>query len=288
MRDHIMKRVLLCVLVCMLLLLWGCGQTPPVAETNPPTTETEPPATTEAPPPAPIETVREWLDETFSFRLSLMYMELIRYGFSQDSDMTCAADGSYSMTNLRKNWDHMAEHESEEAAEFYYRYEGNDLVCYMHIGDTDYSRMVLTAEDIQAQADSRLLLVGAPAIAPDYLQDLSVTQTEDAAVFTYRLPLKKLLADSTILSVFVNNALHMSGAKYDEKTDLTIGCTLETDPETYQPRSFVLDFTEIKPLVLSDGALSGEYALDTDLMYMTYTFDYDLPDSVTIPDEALS
>lgn len=293
MRNHITKRIFLWVLTCMLLLLCGCGQTPPVTETNPPTTGTEPttggtePTTTEALPPEPIELVRDWLELPFSFQLSYMYMDLGSHGNSQDTNMIYAEDGSYSMVNQHRSWDHRTGSESEEVAEFYYRYEGSDLVCYMRINDPQFSRSALSDADIKAMDRDRPRMAGAPAIVPDYLQDLSLTETANGAVFTYSLPLKDVLDSGTILAVFVQNAFNQSGEKYDPATNLTVGCTLETDPETYQPRSFSFDFTEIKPYVLSDGALSGEYALQTDFMTMSYTFDYTLADTVTVPDTVI-
>ena len=47
MKNTIFKRILLCISVCTLLLLLGCGQTPPLSDSTPTTTEPQPPATTE-------------------------------------------------------------------------------------------------------------------------------------------------------------------------------------------------------------------------------------------------
>ena len=64
-------------------------------------------------------------------------------------------------------------------------------------------------------------------------------------------------------------------------------CTLETDPESLRPLKLEFDFSELKPYVLSSGALSGEYAVDIDLMYMRYTFNADFADTISIPDDFL-
>lgn len=278
------KRILSTFLALLcLFLLCGCGQTAPGETTGP----TEPPVTTTAPPPDPLEVVKGWLQETFSFHLSWMYMDLASHGSSQETDMLYATDGSYRMLTHRKLWDYRTGAESEEVAEFYYRYEGSDLVCYMRINDPQFSRSVLSDQDIVAMDRDRPLMAGAPAIVPDFLQDLSLSETADAAVFTYRLPLDQVLDSGIILGVFLHNAFNQSGVTYDSAAKLSVGCTLETDPETYRPRSLTFDLTEVKPYILSSGALSGEYAFQTELLSMTYHFDYALADTVPIPEEVL-
>ena len=285
MKSMVFKRILLCISVCTLLLLLGCGQTPPLSDSTPATTEPQPPATTEELSAEPIEQVKAQLNDYLNFRLSMEYMEPMRYSTFQETDMLYAADGSYRMTNSRKNTH--GTQETEETAEFYYRYESDEFVCYMRVGDAAFSRAVMTVADLQAMEATRPLLVGAPALLPDYLQDLTLTETEDSLIFTYQLPLEEVLDDNTMLATFVGNVFNLSGAKYDESQHLTIGCTLEVAPETYCPRSLTYDFEQVKPLVLTDGAFSFEYALQTDLMTMSYSFDDDHPATVTIPEATL-
>lgn len=272
------KRILSTFLALLcLFLLCGCGQTAP--------RETDPPVTTTAPPPEPLEVVKGWLEETFSFHLSWMYMNLAYYGNSQETDMLYATDGSFRMITQRKNWNHLNGSESEEVAEFYYQYEGDDLVCYMRINEPQFSRVVMSDADLKAMDRDRPFLIGAPTIVPDFLQDLELTETADGATFTYRLPLEEVLDSDTILGVLLQNAFNQSGKQYDPADKLSIGCTLETDPETYRPRSLTFDFTEVKPQILSSGALSGEYALKTDFVTLSYRFDYDLEDTVPVREE---
>ena len=285
MKSTVFKRILLRISVCTLLLLLGCGQTPPLSDSTPATTEPQPPATTEELSAEPIEQVKARLNDYLNFRLSMEYMEPMRYSTFQETDMLYAADGSYRMTNSRKNTH--GTQETEETAEFYYRYESDEFVCYKRVGDEVFSRTVMTIADLQAMEATRPLMAGAPALLPDYLQDLTLTETEDTLVFAYQLPLAEVLDDNTMLAAFVRNAFTLSGADYDESQHLTIGCTLEVAPETYCPRSLTYDFEQVKPLVLTDGAFSFEYALQTDLMTMSYSFDDDHPAAVTIPEAAL-
>jgi len=286
MAEKHLKRLLACMLSCVLVVFCSCTQQE-APETSAATTTSSTVPTTVAP-PEPLDVVKDWLSQTFSFRISYLYHNYLYFGISQESVMTCATDGSYSMISTQKVWADMNDHSEEETGEFYYRYEDGQLICYMRTDDGPFNRGVMTQADIREQEETRPFLVGVPAITPDHLQELSLEETADAAIFTYQLSLKDVMADNTILFVFLRNAFSMYGQEYDGQTDLPIYCTLETDPETYRPRSFTLDFTEIKPLVLDNGPLSAEYALGLDLMTMTYTFDYDIPESVTIPDYVFS
>ncbi len=103
MKSTVFKRILLHISVCTLLLLLGCGQTPPLSDSTPATTEPQPPATTEELSAEPIEQVKARLNDYLNFRLSMEYMEPMRYSTFQETDMLYAADGSYRMTNSRKN-----------------------------------------------------------------------------------------------------------------------------------------------------------------------------------------
>lgn len=135
--------------------------------------------------------------------------------------------------------------------------------------------------------DSKAYMIGVPGLLPDYLQDLSVTQTDDAAVFTYTLPIEKILADSTLLAAYIQNVFALSNYEYKPEDQLLIGCTFETDPETFQSKSLSFDFSQLKPYVLTNGAQSGEFALDADFMTMVYTFDYNLPSTIAIPENLI-
>ena len=131
---------------------------------------------------------------------------------------------------------------------------------------------------------SKADLVGAPALLPKYLEVLSVTQTDSATILTFQLPVEKLIADSTVLSVFINNMFTLAGQEYKNEYNAVIFCTLEADPQTLQPKSLSYDFSQLKPYLLSSGAQSGEEVLDSDFITMTYTFDYELPGSIQIPE----
>lgn len=266
---------LTCIVLCAALLLCGC--TPP-ASTPPAST----PAETE-PSQEPLDILKGWLEKDCSFAISLHYMDIAINGMSQETVQTFAADGSWVMTNHRKTWNYTSDYEFEEDAEFYYRYEDSQLICYSRIGDEAPQRGVMNEQGKAELAASREVMLGVPGLLPEYLQALSVTEADGAAVFTFRLPAEKVMADSTYLSVYVNNAFYLSGKQYKTEYDAAILCTITADPETFQPRTVSFDFSELKPYVLSSGALSGEYALGVDLMVMTYAFDYDFPETTDIP-----
>lgn len=251
-----------CVLLAILLLFSGCTLIAQQKE---------------------LESVKKWLEEDFSFTMSYHYMDLARHGTSQQTTQVFAADGSWSMINQRKVWNHSTDYNSKEIGEFYYRYENSQLICYSSIDGQAPQRMVVSNGEKAEMDRSKAYLVGAPALLPVYLEGLSVTQTDSATILTFQLPVEKLIADSTVLSVFINNTFTLAGQEYKNEYNAVIFCTLEADPQTLQPKSLSYDFSQLKPYLLSSGAQSGEEVLDSDFITMTYTFDYDLPNSIQIP-----
>lgn len=255
-----------CVLLAVLLLFSGCALIAPQNE---------------------LTAVKRWLEKDVSFIMSYQYMDLAIHGTSQKTTQVYAADGSWSMIIQRKVWDHTTDYDSQETGEFYYRYENSQLICYSSIDGEAPQRITVSRSEKEEMDDSKAYLVGAPALLPEYLEDLSVTQTDTATVITFRLPVEKVIADSTVLSVFINNAFTLAGQEYKNEYNAMILCTLEADPQTLRPKSLSYDFSQLKPYLLSRGAQSGEEALDSDFITMTYTFDYNLSNSIPIPDRLI-
>ena len=254
----------ICSLLCVLFLLCGCRQ-----------------KTID-----PLDSVKSWLAQDFCFRVSYSFRDFRKEGISDEINVVYAADGSHSTIYSRNTWNYQRNLHWEETSEFYCRYEDSPLVCYRYIDDVDgvsVERTVMTSQDIERQTERKLYWVDVSAIVPDYLQNLSVTHTKTSAILTYELPLKKVDSDSTILAVFINYAAGCSAEQYEPSNTLTIGCTLETNPITYQPKSLTFDFTQLKPMLLS----TDEGSADEELMTMTVAFDYSLPDSITPPDYAI-
>ena len=274
-----------CIFLSLALLFCGCAPITADPATTPTSsaTETDP----DTPSQDPLVILKQWLEKDCSFTLSSLYMNLAINGLSQETTQVFAADGCWSFQNQRKIWDHTANYESEENAEFYYRYEDSQLICYSIINGNVQQRAVLNKADQKAMNDSKAYMIGVPGLLPDYLQDLSVTQTDDAAVFTYTLPVERILADSTLLAAYTQSVFALSNYEYKPEDQLLIGCTFETDPETFQPKSLSFDFSQLKPYVLTNGAQSGEFALDADFMTMVYTFDYNLPSTIAIPENLI-
>ena len=273
--DNMKRNTLMTVFVVILALaLLFCGCTPPASA--------DPTASKE-----PTDILKGWLEENCSFTISYEYMNLAINGLTQVTEQTYAKDGSWVMKNHKKYWDHTSDYEREETAEFYYRYEGSQLICYSRIGDAAPQRSIMTQQALAEIAASREIMLGAPGLLPAYLEDLSLTEADGSAVFTFRLPADKVLSDGTFLSVCVGSAFTLYNARYPEDANASILCAFTADPETYRPKTLTFDFSEIKPYVLSSGALSGEYALGVDLMTMTYTFDYNFPETTQVPDHMI-
>ncbi len=274
-----------CIFLSLTLLLCGCAPNTTDSETTPAssTAETNPDTTSQD----PLIVLKQWLEKDYSFTIAYQYMNLAINGISQETTQVFAADGCWSFKNQRKVWDHTTNYESEENAEFYYCYENSQLICYSTANGNAPQRAIVTDDVRKEMDDSKAYMIGVPGLLPDYLQNLSITQTDDAAIFTYTLPVEKVLADSTLLAVYIQNVFALSNYEYEPEDQLLIGCTFETDPEAFRPKSLSFDFSQLKPYVLSDGAQSGELALDADFMTMVYTFDYNLPSTIVIPENLI-
>ena len=281
-----MKRLFLFFLCAMLLT--GCANSAaPSAESTAVSTILPPetlPATTAAPTQPEkddLSLLREKLKEVFSFTISYQYMHLAYNGISQEITEKHAQDGSFRFISTTRVWDHTQSYESTDQAEYYYRYEDGIMVCYVCANGAEPQRMTLTKAQEQEIAASKDILVGPDGLLPQYLVDF---RQESETAYSFRLPLDKVVADGTMLSKLVYYAFAMYGSEYDPDWNLFVGVTVEVDPKTMTPASFTFDFSEVKPYVLSDGALSGEYALETDLMYMVFTLDYSLEETISVPD----
>lgn len=268
-RKHPLLFPLMCVFLSLVLLLSGCTNIFHFGEKTP---------------SGPMGQLQQWLNKDSSFTISYQYMNLAVNGMSQSITQTQAADGSWSFHNQRKVWYHTSDYEVEESAEFYYRYEGSQLVCYSSIDGSTPQRAQLSSRDIAAMDKDKASMVGILGLLPEYMQELSIVQTNEAATISFRLPVDKVLEDETFLSMFVSNTFSLSGNEYKTAYNASILCTFETAPQTFQPKSVSYDFTEIKPYVLSSGAQSGEVAFEADFLTMEYTFDYNLPATTQIPD----
>lgn len=228
-----------------------------------------------------LSILKEQLSQKWNFEISYQYMHLAYNGISQKTVQTYAKDGSFFSSTERHYWDHTRDHDESTLAEYYYCYEDNDLICYFRENGGKSQRSAINAKVLREMEASRLMLVGPNGLLPKYLEDFE-EKTENTC-YTFRLPVADILKDETLLSIFIQNAFALYGSEYDKNADISILCTLETEPESLRPLKLEFDFSELKPYVLSSGALSGEYALDIDLMYMRYTFSADFADTISIP-----
>ena len=135
---------------------------------------------------------------------------------------------------------------------------------------------------------SREQILGAFSLLPEYLtdfSDLGVSSNSGLHEYSFRLALPDVIMDQTLLSLYVANVCAMFDFDYrqEEEHDIHITATLSVD-DSMRPVALRHDFSELKPFVLNEGAVSGEYALDTNLMYLNYEFDYDMVPSIPVPE----
>ncbi|MBQ6431155.1 MAG: hypothetical protein IJJ99_04700 [Oscillospiraceae bacterium] len=298
----------LALLLCLVLLLTAC-QTPAAVpdgssdteSTNDSTSEsTELPTEESAEVPTEASTeptqdedvpvsIRQNLPEVFSYHLEEMYMNLAQDGFSQTIDQETALDGSFHFTLYQRQWDHTAEFADETLRDFYYQQEDGVMVCYARLNGEAPERIPMTKAEEADLSASMELVVGASALLPDYLKDFKdegIDSESGLRRCTYRMSVQDILHDETMLASFVYLVCAVSGYTYQATDDLYVTAALYLD-DAMRPVKLTHDFSELKPFVLSEGAVSGEYAMQTDLVYLTYEFDYDTPETISVPENFL-
>lgn len=316
-----MRRI--CFILCLVILLTGCGantdqqnadpssaaaqtttlpqeltQSPTESTTLPqdPTvspTETEPqevpPVLTDAH-TVVLDALRNKLEEDVSFEITFEYMNIAFHGIKQETVQEYAWDGSFCFKNLMKKWDHTLGYEFEEKAEYYYCYEGDSLLCYMRFNEEAPTKMRLSSEDKAEMDASRKQMIGAQAVLPDYLEDFSLVSEDSETgclVYAFSIPLDQVLSDDIYLSSFVRYMLQMRTPAYEQIRDLRIGGSVKLDKASMTPMEVSFSFEELKPYVLTESSISAEYALESNFVSMIYRFDFELSQTIVIPDEFL-
>ena len=238
-------------------------------------------------PKEPLDVIRERLSEDCSVRIASEYVNLGVNGFSQETAQEFGKDGTFHFTNDRHQWDHTQDFDSTDSRQYFYRYEDDSLICYLKENDKEIQRIVMSAEKEEGLWASRNILIGAEGLLPYYMENF-VDQGEHSGTglreFTFQIPVKQEIQRESLLSTFLQTAFELYGSEYDPETNLYVSCLLEVEKDTLHPVRLTYDFSEIKPYVLSEGALSGEDDLETNLMTLTYEFNYEIPKTIPVPD----
>jgi len=230
-----------------------------------------------------LHALREWFSQDFSFTISALYMNLAYNGFSQSIRQDSAMDDSFHFVTVTHQWDHVAQYDVTETADFYYRREEDGLACYMRIDDGAPTRGVLSAADELDNNASKQQIVGPAALLPVYMKDFAVKEDGDQLLITFSLPFESVLSGSSLLSAFVSNMFSFSGTDKLPGSGTRILCTITALKDTFKPVSLSYDLSELAPYVLSSGAQSAEFAFGTEFITLDYTFSYELPSAVSLP-----
>lgn len=232
--------------------------------------------------------LEKWLAEECSFSLEMEYRNFVFDGYLHEIHQETASDGSFHFVSVFKQWDRPAFYEYEERAEYYYRFEDGDMVCYMKINDQEPSRGVLSSEETQMLWADKQRLIATDVLLPKYTENFELKKSQEDEKLTigsFSLPLKRILEEQGMMANLIYNAMAMSGKDAVADQEVFILAELIVETDTFKPLSLTFSFDELKPYLFSEGALSGEFALGMNLMSMTYQFDYHLPDEIAVPDE---
>ncbi len=237
--------------------------------------------------PETVTLLRQSLPQVFSFRVDEMYMNLAAYGFTQTISQQSGSDGSFHFTDDSHLWNHYSDYDEQTVMEYYYQYEDGTLVCYRRTDGGAPTRYPFSEAEKRDLFASQEQVFGMQTLLPDYLVDFrdeGVQSDTGLRCYTFRLPLSEVLAQTSLLSAYVTRACDCCGYTYQASDDLFVTATLCTD-ENLRPVTLSYDFEELKPYVLGESGMSGEYALGTDMMYLTIDFDYTVAQTIPVPDD---
>ena len=288
-----MKKTL-CILTLCTMLLAGCSQAaqPQVQPTEPPQTQPQQTEPSQNLPPEGklLAKAAQWLNKDCCFIFTYQFYNPGVFGMAQRTEQIYCEDGSMLMVSMRQIQQQGSQEIRQGMGVFYYVYEEGQYVCYSRIDDQKPQRGVVTEQDLKEMAADKALLVGPQCLLPNYLQGLEIAQDmeeEGITVFSYWLPLDAVMADSTILSIFANNAFSVAGKTCPKDTDAKILVMFQVDTETCQPMAATYYFNEVIPYLLPESALTGEVLQDQSLMTVDYRFNYELTGTVQVPEDMI-
>jgi len=306
-----MKRFFLLV-VCILLLFSGCVIKPvqPAAQTSVPAAEATPESTPEpTPEPTPsatpepevnaYKTIRKWwYTSDYSFIINSEYRPQEDMSYTVFLSYERAEDESFHYTHIQM----LDEEDVRGFYDGYFRYEDDELVAYEKNIDGTYDFDVASVEYSIGLDSEYAMLAGPSALMPSYITDLKLSGQNEAngnLIYTYNIPLDELVSNPE--SYIVLNRSYVFPATFAmtpaqllsnsevlyAPVGVNIKCSIEVEEETYRPVRLLFDFEEYKPYVLSEERIAEEKAKEEDYFFIEYSFNYDLPETITIPEDFL-
>lgn len=249
-------------------------ETPEETQTDAPTQTAFPVVTTEASEDE-VETVRRWMAEPVSYTLSCYYYNLPNYGFDEQMLQTYGKDSSFNFEISIHYWNHTTGEDETQRYDWHYRYEDGQLVCY---SCSDRMRMPISAQTKEQMDRDNQRIIGLDAILPEGTVWEKKKQY-GCIRYSWEAPLSVLTQSGSFTASFIDNVKAMCGDSM-ENADPVLKFCLEVESGNLRPTRLTVDCTDVKPYVLSEGAMSGEFALKTNLLSMEILYVYDLKDTV--------
>ncbi|MBQ6585384.1 MAG: hypothetical protein IJH83_01080 [Coriobacteriales bacterium] len=229
-----------------------------------------------------IDLIREQLDRDYSFTMSMSYVDLGLQGIEQNISQETARDGSFVFETSTHQWWHPSDYDSTSAAIFYYRYEGDDFVCYQQI-DGKSTRTAMTEPQVADLRRSYEQMLSGSALLPDYISDFHETTPAGAAgerTFEFTFALEDLRGGATLLTARIDTVASMFGKDLYSVPGMSVRGLLTTD-SNLRPLSLSYDLSEVGAYAQTSLVWSEE---PMDLISFEYTFDFDLADHIEIPE----
>lgn len=236
-----------------------------------------------------LQLLRKQMDVPHSYVIEQVYNDYLYYEYSQTTTQEMALDGSWYYKVERSYEYPLQDYSSNSTVEFYYVYEDDKLVCYLKDQDGKISSQVIDDSLLEQIKKDGEVIDSGYTMYPQYLTDFQHIGTDEETgleCYTFNLSVENILKETSLASQLIELSMESYKTTYKDIYDLNVQCTVLADPITMQTISYKMDFEELKPYVLSDGAISAEYALPfLELFYVKYTFDYQLEETTVLPDK---
>ena len=275
-------------LLLLALLLTGCAGT---EQSTPPNPDE---AAEQSAPAEKVYTAQEarealgaWLEQDCSFDMLFRCLSLPgQYGYEEKINQSCATDGSFTFYISARWWDKGTGVDASDRAEYHYAWEDETYVCTMRHNDEPVERIPMTRPQQEDLDQSRRQMIGVDTLLPSWAEDFRQEPVENAPellCFRYALPLERLLREENMLSKELDIVLQLQELDtYPE--GLCVEVSLCAEKESLRPRDVYYDFSELTPYVFEDWEHLPEAAEDTARMEMRFSFDFDLAETVPLPD----
>ena len=281
------------LLLTLLMLLGALGGPAVLAEEPAQTEEGKEPTEAAFSMEETRKAIDAWQQEPCSFTMRASFLSLENWGLEEKIDQECGKDGSFRFFLSFHSWDHDQNWETEDATEYHYEPEGEDLLCTTRhflgssmIPDGPIQRYQMGEREQKELFASWQQMLGCAAMLPDWVEELSaedVPGSPELLCLRYRLPMERVLQEEGMLKQLLSNLFLLREIEEPPK-GLMIDGELYLQRDSLRPDRLRYSFDELAAEIFAEGDHQSGAAEDTARMEVEYRLDHELAETVPLPE----